>query len=131
MPRRAIWRQVEPFGAYDPLVAPGLKDSLKLYNFYYTQGRVALGTGKAAIVRGGVVTDIHARVLKRDGSAIAGLYATGNSTASVMGRAYPGGGSCVGPSFVWGFVAASHACTGAKVESAASLLAEAALSEAL
>jgi 3-oxosteroid 1-dehydrogenase len=58
---------------------------------------------------GGAVTDVHARVLREDGSVIPGLYATGNSTASVMGRAYPGGGACVGPSFVWGFVAAKHA----------------------
>jgi 3-oxosteroid 1-dehydrogenase len=58
---------------------------------------------------GGVVTDIHARVLKEDGTAIPGLYATGVSTASVMGRSYPGAGASVGPSFVWGFVAAKHA----------------------
>jgi 3-oxosteroid 1-dehydrogenase len=64
---------------------------------------------------GGVVTDVHARVLKEDGAVIPGLYATGNSTASVMGRAYPGGGSCVGPSFVWGYVAAKHALGDAKL----------------
>jgi 3-oxosteroid 1-dehydrogenase len=58
---------------------------------------------------GGVVTDEHARVLRADGSVIAGLYATGVSTASVMGRFYPGAGSSVGPSFVWGYVAAKHA----------------------
>jgi len=58
---------------------------------------------------GGVVTDVHSRVLRQDGSVIPGLYATGVSTASVMGRAYPGAGSSVGPSFVWGFVAAKHA----------------------
>jgi 3-oxosteroid 1-dehydrogenase len=58
---------------------------------------------------GGVVTDIHARVLREDGSPIPGLYATGVSTASVMGRAYPGAGASVGPSFVWGYVAAKHA----------------------
>ncbi len=57
---------------------------------------------------GGVVTDEHARVLRNDGSVIPGLYATGVSTASVMGRAYPGAGSSVGPSFVWGYVAAKH-----------------------
>jgi 3-oxosteroid 1-dehydrogenase len=44
-----------------------------------------------------------------DGTVIAGLYATGTSTASVMGRCYPGAGSSVGPSFVWGYVAAKHA----------------------
>jgi 3-oxosteroid 1-dehydrogenase len=58
---------------------------------------------------GGVVTDADARVLREDGSVIPGLYATGISTASVMGRAYPGAGSSVGPSFLWGFVAAKHA----------------------
>jgi len=58
---------------------------------------------------GGVVTDEHARVLRADGAVIAGLYATGVSTASVMGRAYPGAGSSVGPSFIFGFVAAKHA----------------------
>ena len=58
---------------------------------------------------GGVVTDADARVLREDGSVIAGLYATGISTASVMGRAYAGAGASVGPSFVWGYVAARHA----------------------
>ena len=58
---------------------------------------------------GGVVTDTNARVLREDGSVIPGLYATGVSTASVMGRAYPGAGASVGPSFTWGFVAAKHA----------------------
>jgi 3-oxosteroid 1-dehydrogenase len=58
---------------------------------------------------GGVVTDSHARVLRADGSPISGLYATGTTTASVMGRYYPGPGSSVGPSFTWGYVAAKHA----------------------
>jgi 3-oxosteroid 1-dehydrogenase len=62
---------------------------------------------------GGVVTDESARVLRKDGSVIAGLYATGVSTASVMGRAYPGPGSSVGPSFLWGYVAAKHAISSA------------------
>ncbi|WP_317930788.1 FAD-binding protein [Halioxenophilus sp. WMMB6] len=58
---------------------------------------------------GGVVTDSDARVLDESGKVIPGLYATGISTASVMGRSYPGAGSSVGPSFVWGYVAAKHA----------------------
>ena len=62
---------------------------------------------------GGVVTDPQARVLREDGSVIEGLYATGISTASVMGRVYPGAGASVGPSFVWGYVAAKDA-VGAK-----------------
>lgn len=65
---------------------------------------------------GGVVTDEYARVLRKDGSVIPGLYATGVSTASVMGRAYPGAGSSVGPSFVWGYVAAKHAVKAARLD---------------
>lgn len=61
---------------------------------------------------GGVVTDCDARVLREDGSIIGGLYATGTTTASVMGRAYPGAGCSIGPSFTWGFVAAVHAMRG-------------------
>lgn len=55
------------------------------------------------------MTDTRARVLREDGSIIERLYATGVSTASVMGRAYPGAGSSVGPSLVWGYVAAKDA----------------------
>jgi 3-oxosteroid 1-dehydrogenase len=58
---------------------------------------------------GGLVTDVHARVLREDGSVIPGLYATGTSTASVMGRGSPGAGASIGPSFTWGYVAARHA----------------------
>lgn len=58
---------------------------------------------------GGLVTDEYARVLKADGAPIEGLYATGVSTASAMGRREPAAGGSVGPSFVWGYVAAKHA----------------------
>jgi 3-oxosteroid 1-dehydrogenase len=58
---------------------------------------------------GGVVTDLNSRVTRADGSVIEGLYATGVSTASPMGRVYPGAGASVGPSMVFGWVAAKHA----------------------
>lgn len=58
---------------------------------------------------GGVVTDVHGRVVKADGNPIEGLYATGVSTASVMGGAYPGAGASIGPSLTFGYVAAKHA----------------------
>jgi 3-oxosteroid 1-dehydrogenase len=58
---------------------------------------------------GGVLTDEHARVLRTDGSVIAGLYATGVATGSVMGRFYPGAGCSIGPGFTFGYVAAQHA----------------------
>jgi 3-oxosteroid 1-dehydrogenase len=58
---------------------------------------------------GGLVTDAWARVLRGDGSAIAGLYATGNTTASVMGRTYPGAGASIAAAFTFAFIAAHHA----------------------
>lgn len=58
---------------------------------------------------GGVVADEHARVLRRDGSVIPGLYVTGNSAAPVVGRSYPGAGASIGASMVFGWRAARHA----------------------
>ncbi|MBW2191921.1 MAG: FAD-binding protein [Deltaproteobacteria bacterium] len=69
--------------------------------------------------KGGLVTDLHARVLRQEGSAvIGGLYAAGNTAASVMGRTYPGAGGTIGPALAGGFAAAESAAA-AKVESAA------------
>lgn len=59
---------------------------------------------------GGLVTDEHARVLGADGEPLPGLYATGNITATVMGRTYLGAGASIGNSMVFGFLAAEHAC---------------------
>ena len=56
---------------------------------------------------GGVRTDEHARALRPDGSAIPGLYATGNVAASVMGRSYAGAGATIGPAMTFGFIAAN------------------------
>ena len=58
---------------------------------------------------GGIVTDARSRVVRTDGSVIEGLYATGVSTASPMGRVYPGAGASVGPSMCFGWIAARHA----------------------
>lgn len=58
---------------------------------------------------GGILTDENARALREDGSVIPGLYATGNSTAPVMGKTYPGAGASISPSFIFGWVAARHA----------------------
>lgn len=59
--------------------------------------------------KGGLVIDSHARVLKDDGSPIPGLYATGNTTSSIMGRSYAGAGATIGPSLVFGYLGALHA----------------------
>lgn len=58
--------------------------------------------------KGGLLTDVQARVLREDGTPIAGLYAIGNTAASMMGRTYPGAGSTIGPAMVFGFRAAEH-----------------------
>lgn len=58
--------------------------------------------------KGGVVTDAEARALREDGSVIEGLYAAGNTSASVMGRTYPGPGSTIGPAVVFGLRSARH-----------------------
>lgn len=55
---------------------------------------------------GGLVTDARARVLNEDNQPIPGLYAIGNSTASVMGRTYPGAGATLGPAMTFGYIAA-------------------------
>lgn len=57
---------------------------------------------------GGLLTDEHARVLRADGSVITGLYATGNTSAAVMGRSYAGAGATIGPAMTFGYVAAQH-----------------------
>jgi 3-oxosteroid 1-dehydrogenase len=58
---------------------------------------------------GGVITNEHAQVLDEQDRVIDGLYATGNTTATVMGRTYPGAGASIANSMVFGYVAARHA----------------------
>ncbi len=59
--------------------------------------------------KGGLLTDEFARVLRPDGNSIKGLYAAGNTSASVMGHTYPGPGSTIGPAMVFGMIAGRHA----------------------
>jgi 3-oxosteroid 1-dehydrogenase len=58
---------------------------------------------------GGLVTDEFAQVLDESDQPIRGLYATGNITATVMGRTYPGAGASIANTMAFGFVAARHA----------------------
>jgi 3-oxosteroid 1-dehydrogenase len=62
--------------------------------------------------KGGLVTDEHARVLRADGSVIAGLYAAGNVSSAVMGHTYPGPGGTIGPALVFGYLAAENIAAG-------------------
>ncbi|OXS74054.1 3-ketosteroid-delta-1-dehydrogenase [Lysinibacillus sp. KCTC 33748] len=58
--------------------------------------------------KGGLVVDEHARVLKADGTAIGGLYASGNCSASIMGETYPGPGATLGPGMTLSYIATTH-----------------------
>ncbi|MFF9020388.1 FAD-binding protein [Streptomyces eurythermus] len=55
--------------------------------------------------KGGLLTDVRARVLREDGTAIGGLYAAGNAAASVMGETYPGPGATIGPAMTFAYIA--------------------------
>jgi 3-oxosteroid 1-dehydrogenase len=59
--------------------------------------------------KGGLKTDERSRVLTEVGQPIPGLYATGNCSASAMGRTYPGAGATIGPSMTFGYIAARDA----------------------
>ncbi|SEI98245.1 FAD-binding protein [Demequina mangrovi] len=61
--------------------------------------------------KGGLLTDEDARVINAKGKVIEGLYAAGNTSASVCGRTYPGAGSTLGPALVFGYLAGRHAAT--------------------
>lgn len=58
--------------------------------------------------KGGLTTDDQARVTTPDGGVIPGLYAVGNTMASVSGQVYPGPGVPIGSAMVFAHVAAKH-----------------------
>jgi 3-oxosteroid 1-dehydrogenase len=69
--------------------------------------------------KGGLVTDEHSRALRADGSSIDGLYAAGNSAASILGNRYAGPGATIGSAMICAFMAMRHA---ARVERVTSLI---------
>ena len=56
-----------------------------------------------------MITNEHAQVLDEHDQVIDGLYATGNITATVMGRTYLGAGGSIANTMIFGYVAARHA----------------------
>jgi 3-oxosteroid 1-dehydrogenase len=58
---------------------------------------------------GGVITNEYAQVIDEQDRVIDGLYATGNITATVMGRTYLGAGGSIANTMIFGYVAARHA----------------------
>lgn len=95
------------------------------YDRYYGDMRAGKNPNLAPLVRapfyampvypgdigtsGGLVTDRAGAVLNRSGERIEGLYAIGNTTASVMGRSYPGAGATIAPAMTFGYLAALDA----------------------
>ena len=71
----------------------------------YYAARVVLGD---LGTKGGVRTDADGRALRADGTPIEGLYAAGNTSASIMGRFYPAPGSPIGTGMVFAYRAARH-----------------------
>lgn len=57
---------------------------------------------------GGLLTDEWGQVLHENGEPIPGLYATGNTSASVFGGTYPGPGSTLGPACTFAYIAMQH-----------------------
>jgi 3-oxosteroid 1-dehydrogenase len=70
-----------------------------------------LVTGDAGTCGGALINE-HAQVMRPDGSVIEGLYAAGNSTASLSGPHYAGAGLSIGASSVFGYIAARHMTAG-------------------
>jgi succinate dehydrogenase/fumarate reductase flavoprotein subunit len=69
----------------------------------------------------GLATDAAARVLDDERRPIAGLYATGNDSASMMGGCYPAGGITLGPAMTFGYIAGLALAGVAQAEPAADL----------
>jgi 3-oxosteroid 1-dehydrogenase len=61
--------------------------------------------------KGGPRTDEHARVLRKDGSVIKGLYCAGVAMANPIGTKGVGAGTTIGPNLTWGYIAGTHAAS--------------------
>lgn len=88
----------------DPTIIPN-PNLAPLEKGPYTAFKVVIGD---LGTKGGVVTDEFSRALREDGSVIEGLYSSGNNSAAVMGRTYPGPGSTLGPAVVFGLRGVRH-----------------------
>lgn len=60
---------------------------------------------------GGLVADEYGQVLRKDKSAIEGLYAIGNTAANIFGKTYPGAGGTICQGLVYGYIVAQHAAS--------------------
>lgn len=60
----------------------------------------------------GMTVDAQARVLREDGTPIAGLYACGADMASIMNGNCPAAGIALGPALTFGYIAGRHLAEG-------------------
>jgi 3-oxosteroid 1-dehydrogenase len=67
--------------------------------------------------KGGLRTDPVGRVLRADGTPIPGLYAAGNTSASMAGPVYPGPGIPIGTAMVFSSLAVQD-MTGSSLDAA-------------
>ncbi|MFT4204587.1 MAG: FAD-binding protein [Chitinophagaceae bacterium] len=103
---------------------PDFKRGDDIYDRYYSESSVEPNSNLAPIqnppfyalkfypvdlgTKGGLLTDEFGRVLRKDATPIEGLYASGNNTASVMGRIYPGPGATLGAACTFSYIAMNH-----------------------
>lgn len=63
----------------------------------------------------GLKADQNARVVDDKGQPVPGLYVCGNDMQSVFGGEYPGSGGQIGPAMTFGWLAANHAASQARL----------------
>ncbi|MGX4773165.1 FAD-dependent oxidoreductase [Bradyrhizobium guangdongense] len=68
----------------------------------------------------GMKVDAQARVLREDGTPIAGLYACGSDMGSIMNGNCPAPGIMLGPALTFGYIAGRHLAEGAMTSMPAS-----------
>jgi len=56
----------------------------------------------------GLRTDEFSRVISRDSTPVAGLYAVGNDQSNVFGGSYPGAGATLSPGMTFAYIAAKR-----------------------
>jgi len=93
----------------NPCVAPIMRASFFAMRIYPADLGTAIG----------LKVDAQGRVLRDDGTPIAGLYACGNDMGSIMNGNCPGPGITLGPALTFGYIAGRHVAEGATASSAA------------
>jgi predicted oxidoreductase len=86
----------------NPCVAPILRAPFFAMRIYPADLGTAIG----------MKVDAQARVLREDGTPVAGLYACGNDMGSIMNGNYPGPGITLGPALTFGYIAGRHLAEG-------------------